>query len=92
MILQRIRIIVVNAGFEPGTSTPEVWCATNDPPHPQVFYHVQEVFVRCCMVACRQPSSFLKLLVAICINKQHLSRPKICTYEIKRSMGQKKHC
>ena len=32
------------------------------------------------MVACRQPSSFLKLLVAICINKQHLSRPKICTY------------
>ena len=51
MILQRIRIIVVNAGFEPGTSTPEVWCATNDPPHPQVFYHVQEAFVRCCMVA-----------------------------------------
>ena len=27
MILQRIRIIVVDAGFEPGTSAPEVWCA-----------------------------------------------------------------
>ena len=32
MILQRIRIIVVDAGFEPGTSAPEVWCATNEPP------------------------------------------------------------
>ena len=33
MILQRIRIIVVDAGFEPGTSAPEVWCAVNKPPH-----------------------------------------------------------
>ena len=33
MILQRIRIIVGDAGFEPGTSAPEVWCATNKPPH-----------------------------------------------------------
>ena len=33
MILQRIRIIVVDAGFEPGTSAPEVWRATNEPPH-----------------------------------------------------------
>ena len=33
MILQRIRIIVGDAGFEPGTSAPEVWCATNEPPH-----------------------------------------------------------
>ena len=32
MILQRIRIIVVDAGFEPGTSAPEVWRATNEPP------------------------------------------------------------
>ena len=31
MILQRIRIIVGDAGFEPGTS--EVWCATNEPSH-----------------------------------------------------------
>ena len=35
MILQRIRIIVVDAGFEPGTSAPEVWRATNEPPHLQ---------------------------------------------------------
>ena len=34
MILQRIRIIVGDAGFEPGTSAPEVWCAKNEPPHP----------------------------------------------------------
>ena len=33
MILQRIRIIVGDAGFEPGTSAPEVWCATNVPLH-----------------------------------------------------------
>ena len=26
MILQRIRIIVGDAGFEPGTFAPEVWC------------------------------------------------------------------
>ena len=31
MILQRIRIIVGDAGFEPGTSAPEVWWAK--PPH-----------------------------------------------------------
>ena len=30
MILQRFRIIVGDAGFEPGTSTPEVWCTTNE--------------------------------------------------------------
>ena len=35
MILQRIRIIVEDAGFEPGTSAPEVWCSTNEPPHLQ---------------------------------------------------------
>ena len=23
----------VDAGYEPGTSAPEVWCATNEPPH-----------------------------------------------------------
>ena len=33
MILQRLRIIVEDAGFEPWTSAPEVWCATNEPPH-----------------------------------------------------------
>ena len=33
MILQRIRIIVRDAGFEPGTSAPEVWCAINEPSH-----------------------------------------------------------
>ena len=33
MILQCIRIIVVDAGFEPRTSAPEVWRATNEPPH-----------------------------------------------------------
>ena len=33
MILQRIKIIVGNAGFEPGTSAPKVWCTTNEPPH-----------------------------------------------------------
>ena len=35
MILQRIRIIVVDAGFEPGTSAIEVWRTTNEPPHLQ---------------------------------------------------------
>ena len=33
MILQCIRIIVGDAGFEPGTSAPEVMCVTNEPPH-----------------------------------------------------------
>ena len=33
MILQRIRIIVGDALFEPGTSPSEVWCATNELPH-----------------------------------------------------------
>ena len=33
MILQRIRIIVGDARFEPGTSFPEVWRATNVLPH-----------------------------------------------------------
>ena len=33
MILQRPMIIVGDAGFEPGTAAPEVWCATNAPPH-----------------------------------------------------------
>ena len=33
MILQRIRIIEGDAGFKPGTSAPEVWCVTNEPPH-----------------------------------------------------------
>ena len=33
MSLQRIRIIVGDAGFEPGTSASEVWCATNEPPY-----------------------------------------------------------
>ena len=35
MILQRIRIIVVDAGFEPGTSALEVWRANNEPTHLQ---------------------------------------------------------
>ena len=30
MILQRIRIIVVDVGFEPGTSATEVWRDTNE--------------------------------------------------------------
>ena len=33
MILQRIRIIAVDARFKPWTSAPEVWRATNEPPH-----------------------------------------------------------
>ena len=39
MILQRIRTIVGDAEFEPGTSAPEVWCATNEPPHLQMNHH-----------------------------------------------------
>ena len=35
MVLQLIKIIVGDAGFEPGTSAPKVWCATNEPPHLQ---------------------------------------------------------
>ena len=33
VIPQRIRIIAVDAGSEPGTSTTEVWRAGNEPPH-----------------------------------------------------------
>ena len=33
MILQRPRIIVGDAGFEPGTSAPEVWRTASEPPH-----------------------------------------------------------
>ena len=39
IILQRIRIIVGDAGFEPGNSAPEVWCATDEPPHLQPMSH-----------------------------------------------------
>ena len=38
MILQRMRIIVLDAGFEPGTYALEVWCATNEPPHLQISF------------------------------------------------------
>ena len=31
--LQHPRITVADAGFEPGTSASEVWCAVNQPPH-----------------------------------------------------------
>ena len=37
MILQHIRIIGGDAGFEPGTSAIEVLCATNEPPHVVLF-------------------------------------------------------
>ena len=40
MILQRIRVIVGDVGFEPGTFDPEVWCATNEPPHLQKSHHI----------------------------------------------------
>ena len=40
MILQRPCILLGDAGFEPGASASEVWCATNEPPHSI------EVFVR----------------------------------------------
>ena len=33
IILQRIRIIAVDAGCDPGVSVSEVWRATNEPPH-----------------------------------------------------------
>ena len=33
IILQRIRIIAVDAGCEPGVSVSEVWRANNEPPH-----------------------------------------------------------
>ena len=44
MILQRIRFIVGDAGFEPWTSAPEVWCATSEPPHIQT----KSTFSRTC--------------------------------------------
>ena len=47
MILQRIRIIVGDTGFEPGTSAPEVWCATNEPPHLQVSQHISIISLLC---------------------------------------------
>ena len=42
MILQRIRIIVVDAGFEPGTSATEVWRTTNEPPHLHWYYSMEQ--------------------------------------------------
>ena len=39
---QRIRIIVGNVDFEPGTSAPEVRCASNEPPLPP---HLQKVII-----------------------------------------------
>ena len=41
MILHRPRIIVGDAGFEPGTSASEVWRATNEPPH----LHMKSAFL-----------------------------------------------
>ena len=41
MILQRTRIIEGDAEFEPGTSVTEVWCATNEPPHPHEPSHLR---------------------------------------------------
>ena len=38
MILQSITFIVGDAGFELGTSAPEVWCATNEPPHLHLLF------------------------------------------------------
>ena len=38
--MQRIRNIVGDAGFEPETSAPEVWCATNEPPHLQIVFTI----------------------------------------------------
>ena len=45
MILQRIRIIVVDAGVEPGASAPEVWRATNEPPHPLIYKILKKQFL-----------------------------------------------
>ena len=33
MIMQRIRTIVEDSGFEPGTAASAVWRATGEPPH-----------------------------------------------------------
>ena len=41
MILQRIRIITGDAGFKPGTSAPEVWFITNEPPYLLGAVHIQ---------------------------------------------------
>ena len=49
MILQRPRIIVGDAGFEPGTSASEVWCTSNEPPHLQTNTGTESVKpVPCC--------------------------------------------
>ena len=40
MIQHRPRIIVGDAGFETKISAPEVWCASNKPPHFQCFLFV----------------------------------------------------
>ena len=59
MILQRIcRIIVGDAGYEPGTSAPEVWRAPIEPPHLQMshynFQHkkTEEMFTICAIIIC----------------------------------------
>ena len=39
MILQRISIIVGDAGLEAWTSALEVWRATNEPPHLLMMYY-----------------------------------------------------
>ena len=53
-ILQHIRIIELDAGFEPGTSAPEVWCATR-PHYCVVCFPIQIFALVCCTVLIVSP-------------------------------------
>ena len=50
MNLQWPRIIVEDAGFEPGTTASEVWCATSEPP--QLLVRIHTVQCSICTLAC----------------------------------------
>ena len=48
MIPCRLRIIVRDAGCDPGTSASEVWCTSNEPPHLHLFVaNINLVICRC---------------------------------------------
>ena len=60
MILQRPRIIVGDSGFEPETSAPEVWGATNEPPENM---HIKPNMTTCKINNCIYYSTVSVLLV-----------------------------
>ena len=63
MILQRIRVIVGDAGFELGTSALNVWCAINEPQY--ILYHILSfILLSPLLLASYLPSCTWNLLMA----------------------------